>query len=192
MKKKDVYNWIKRTGQSREQGQSLVELAICTILLMFLLIGSFEMAQAFRAYIAVVNASREGADYAAMYTQLSDAAKTPIQTSCDPGVTWCSYRDRVSGEIEAAYLDSTYPTLLDIARPVAPNLGANCPIKVTVTYKLHTFTSQMRLPIVDRMGLPDYYTLVSTVEMPIRNPPATYDAAGCMCANGRTPAGACP
>ena len=44
-----------------ERGQALVELALVTPFLLFLLLGASEIAYAFNAYISVVNAAREGA-----------------------------------------------------------------------------------------------------------------------------------
>lgn len=44
-----------------ERGQALVELALCTPMLLFLLLGCVEIANAFNAYITLINASREGA-----------------------------------------------------------------------------------------------------------------------------------
>ena len=47
-----------------QKGQSLVELAIVTPILIFMLIGVFELGYALRAYLVLVNANREAARFA--------------------------------------------------------------------------------------------------------------------------------
>ena len=49
----------KRSRKPHEKGQSLVEMAIITPLLIFLLLGVFEVGHAVRGYLALVNVNRE-------------------------------------------------------------------------------------------------------------------------------------
>ncbi len=164
---------------SDEQGQSLTELMIGTILLMALVIATFEMAQVFRAYIALVNAASQASVYASNHPDVSevtygDVKECPFVDTSDPNadpvlVDCNKYKDRAENEFIAMGIDPE----LNVSYPVpdvTPSLGANCPITITITYQLYSFTSQMRLPIIGRMGLPDHYTLNYSVAMPIRNP----------------------
>ncbi|MBN1218865.1 MAG: pilus assembly protein, partial [Anaerolineae bacterium] len=48
----------QRSQQRKEQGQSLVEMAIITPLLIFLLLGVFEVGNAVRNYMVLVNVNR--------------------------------------------------------------------------------------------------------------------------------------
>ena len=138
----------------------MVEMAVITSFLLILLVAIFEMSQAYRTYIALVNATREGAAYASLYPELSDSTKTPTTSH-----EYLDYQDRVRGEADAAGLDMTF---LSIDRPVAPQIKVNCPITQTLHYQLYTFTSQMSMPLFGRMGLPDYYQINYSVGMPIR------------------------
>jgi len=151
-----------RDREAQESGQSLVEMAVITCFLMILVISIYEMSQAYRAYIALVNAAREGAAYASLYPELSDSTQTP-----DTGDEYVNFLGRVEGEADAAGLDMQY---LSIDRPVVNSgqTGQNCPITETLHYQLYTFTSQMSLPYFGRMGLPSYYQINYSVGMPIR------------------------
>jgi Flp pilus assembly protein TadG len=52
---------VKREGRAWQRGQSVVELAIVTPFLVFLLLGTVEIGNAYNSYLTLVNASREGA-----------------------------------------------------------------------------------------------------------------------------------
>ena len=57
--------WGRHHGHDRARGQSLVELALVTPILLVLLLGAVDMGRLFYAEIAVTNAAREGAMVAA-------------------------------------------------------------------------------------------------------------------------------
>jgi hypothetical protein len=155
-----IIRFLRHESKGEERGQSLVEMAVITPFLLILLLAIFEMSQAYRAYIALVNAAREGAAYASLYPELSDSTKTPSTSQ-----EYLDYLDRVKGEADAAGLDMTF---LSIDRPVAPQIKLNCPITETLHYQLYTFSSQMSMPYFGRMGLPDHYQINYSVGMPIR------------------------
>ena len=58
--------WIKlrRFGDKRTSGQSLVELALTLPILLLLFLGLIELGMALRAYLVLVNANREAARFA--------------------------------------------------------------------------------------------------------------------------------
>jgi Flp pilus assembly protein TadG len=62
----------KHSGHKSERGQSLVELAISLIILLFLLAGVIDLGRAFFAFMAMRDAAQEGASYGAMFPQVSD------------------------------------------------------------------------------------------------------------------------
>jgi len=53
-----------RTDNRRERGANLVEFALVLPLLVLMLAGIADLGRAFRAYIAITNAAREGARFA--------------------------------------------------------------------------------------------------------------------------------
>lgn len=154
---------------SREDGQSLVEMAVIVPFLMILVVAIFEMSLAFAAYIALINAAREGASFASLYPQLEDPAVTPASSDL-----YRTYQERARGEAVAMGLNQD---LVSVQRPVAvgPPYLANCPITATVGYELSTFTSNITLPLVGRFGLPNTYWISYSIQMPIREA----EAMGC-------------
>ncbi len=201
MANKQGFDRLGWPGQSGEEGQSLVEVTLSICLLLFLLLGIYEMSQVFLTYMALVNAAREGAAYAALHWELTDSTKTEAVASCAEGNSWCSFANRVTGELDANMLNPSNPTFFTVteSRPFGNGpdgsgpgkttyyLGYNCPITVTVTYHLYTFTSQMSVPIFERMGLPDHYDLSYSASMPIRTPKPKQNTDDCMCRLGEIP-----
>jgi Flp pilus assembly protein TadG len=61
-------------GHRAEQGQNLVELALVLPLLILILAGTLDLGRVFYGYIAVTNAAREGARYAASYPDQTPTA----------------------------------------------------------------------------------------------------------------------
>ena len=66
----------KKYGTRREQAQSLVELALSFMVMMFLLSGVVDIGRAFFVLIELRDASQEGAIYASLYPQSSKTAET--------------------------------------------------------------------------------------------------------------------
>jgi len=104
---------FRRIKRENERGANLVEFALVIPLLLLMLVGVADLGRAFRTYIAITNAAREGARFAsrlpAAEVQIKDAA------------------------IEEAALSGLALSADDIA---IGNLGGEggTPITVTVTY----------------------------------------------------------
>lgn len=152
-----MWNWIRRS----ERGQSIVEVSVVSIFLILLVIVVFEAGVTFASYIALLNASREGALYASAHPELvtlpEDDARYIVFTE-----------NVVKGEIQAGnMLDADR---LTIERPilVEGTSRSGDPIMVRLHYQLYTFTSSIRLPFLGRFGLPDYWPLSAWTIMPIR------------------------
>lgn len=153
--------WQVKERAERERGQSLVEMAVITPFLLILLIAAIELSQAFVVYVALINSAREGAVYASLYPELSNASSTPAESA-----RYTTYIQRIKAETVALGLDQDR---LQPLRPIAPQgLLANCPITTSVSYQLSTFTSNISLPYFGRMGLPSTYVISYSVGMPIR------------------------
>jgi hypothetical protein len=58
--------------QREEKGQSIVEIAVTLPFLIVIVIALVEMGIVFASYLSLVNAAREGAVFASMYSELSD------------------------------------------------------------------------------------------------------------------------
>lgn len=175
----------------------MIEVALTLPLLIMLVLALVEMGIVFASYISLANGAREGVIFAAMHPELADATcgaipnpdcTGPYDDSTFGGGTrtrWDEYTTRVRDEVVALVTDPLKAgqvvdqDTLTVDRPiVGPAPGwqcpgsdpknAGCPITVTVHYRLHTFMTDMSLPGVGRLGLPNYYQINYTVGMPIR------------------------
>ena len=78
-----------------ERGQSLVELAISIVILIYLLAGAVEFGLVFFQYVQLRDAAQEGALYGSMHptdtagieTRAKNASTSPIDLVADPTVT---------------------------------------------------------------------------------------------------------
>jgi hypothetical protein len=146
-----------------EEGQSLLEMTVGLVFLMGIVLILFEMAMLFYAYIALLNASREGAVYASSHPEV-----------IDPGAaTYSRFYEITSAEANAAGLitDTTY---FEVWTPwVDTSCGSDgtdplCPITVKVRYEIINPTQGIILPILGRMGLFQSAWIEAQTEMPIR------------------------
>jgi hypothetical protein len=55
-----------------ERGQSLVEMALITLVLLFLVAGIADLGRAFYTYTVITNAAREGARYASLFPHYAE------------------------------------------------------------------------------------------------------------------------
>lgn len=67
-------NLINQTEKS-ERGQSLVELAISLIVILYLLMGAVEFSMALFQYVTISDAAQEGAIYGSLYPDDTDGIK---------------------------------------------------------------------------------------------------------------------
>lgn len=124
----------------KSPGQSLVELALVTPLLLVLLLITADTARAFSAHIEIGNAAREGASYGARsYSAASD-------TSRIEEAVW-----QESGEIFGA--------LPIVASHVGTDSHGYDYVEVIVSYQFE--------PIIDVPGLPGNFTLQRSAQMRI-------------------------
>jgi len=103
--------------------------------------------------VAVINASRAGATFASMHADPADPE-------------YGRYVEIARNESRAGRLRME---ALEVLPPETPEgLDVGDPIRVTVVYRLRTFSSGISLPIFGRLGLPDTYTIRWTTTAPIR------------------------
>lgn len=155
-----MLRWLKRD----ERGQSLVEVAAVSVFLILLSLMIFETGVMFASYVALLNASREGAVYASSHPELVSTAKTP-----DDSAEYLIYTESIV-KAETRLGNLVDPTKLTVYRPVLVDgtSGFGDPIKVQVDYRLTTFTSTMHFPFFGRFGLPNYWPMSVSTTMPIR------------------------
>lgn len=164
----------------------MIEMALTMPLLIMLALALVEIGIVFANYIALVNAAHEGAAFASMYPELADPqgnSDTETYGGGNNGVTiWNEYVDRVQSDVHIVVGENLRASgllnqdTLTVDRPVSdsyswgctPSATQICMITVTVHYQLHTFTSDVSLPGVGRLGLPNYYLLGYTYKMAIR------------------------
>ena len=140
-----------RIGDDR--GSALVEASFAAVFLIALVVAVFEFGMVFSSYVAVINSSRAGASYASMYPD-------PASSEYD------RYADIARNEARAGRLTMER---LEVLPPETPEgTDAGDPVRVTVVYRLRTFSSSISLPIFGRMGLPDTYTIRWATTAPIR------------------------
>lgn len=145
----------RRSGRRRErkeEGQALLEMTFGTIFLLLIVLIIFEMAMLFYSYIALLNASREGAVYASLH---------PNMTVGSPEYT--SYLAVTSNEAEAAGLN-TATGFFTVTTPTKDTQS----ITVTLSYKIVNPTQGIILPWLGRMGLFETAIMSAWTCMPIR------------------------
>jgi Flp pilus assembly protein TadG len=101
--------------RTTDRGSNLVELALVLPLLLLLLAGVLDLGRIYHTYVVMLNASREGARYAAEYPSNVANIIRVVQN-------------------EAAFSDVTIPTDAITIQPVGANPGN--PIRVTLDLRL--------------------------------------------------------
>jgi hypothetical protein len=142
----------------------MLEMTMGLVFLLIIVLILFEMAVLFFSYIALLNASREGAIYAATHPAMNLIPDDPIPD--DP--EYDSYKAITTAEVIAAGL-LTDPEFFVIYRPVTPEgIDPLDPIIVKVSYQLINPTHGIVLPFLGRMGLFQSAWMSAVTKMPIQ------------------------
>jgi len=149
-----------------EEGQSLVEMTFGVIFLILVILILFEMAMVFRAYIALLNASREGAFYASAHPSIKDSSE--MQDCDSAGVGGSDYETYVWITCQEAVASGLNTSAIMIQKPEAPVVAAQEPITVTLQYELVNPTHGIILPWLGRMGLASSFPIAASTKTPIR------------------------
>jgi hypothetical protein len=146
----------------------MLEMTFGLVFLVIIILILFEMAMLFYSYIALLNASREGAVYASLYPDIAMAENDPNPPPPDP-LHYAQYESIVATEAQAAGLN-TDPTVFEIERPRIHDGMENPldPVWVQVTYQVINPTQGIVLPLLGRMGLLRGAWMTARTEMPIR------------------------
>jgi hypothetical protein len=135
----------------------MLEMTVGMVFLVLIVLILFEMAVLFYSYIALLNASREGAIFAATH---------PLMVPGDS--TYERYETITTAEaIEGGLV--TDPEFFEIRQPETPyGVDPLDPIIVRVSYQLVNPTSGIILPFMGRMGLFQSVWMTASTEMPIQ------------------------
>ena len=140
-----------------EKGQSMLEMTVGLVFLVIIVLVLFEMAVLFYSYIALLNASREGAVYAATHPTI-----VPGDSDYE------TYEMITTAEAVAAGL-RTDPEYFEIHQPdISGGTEPLDPIIVRVSYQLINPTQGIILPFLGRMGLFQSAWMTASTEMPIQ------------------------
>jgi len=107
-----------------QKGQSMVELAITFVILLMLLLGTFDFGYGFLYYITIKDAAEEGAIYGSLYPS----------TSCNTQVT-----SRVRNSSSAPIINISNPTTTQVTITRTGTTSGNT-ITVRVDHQYHIIT----------------------------------------------------
>ncbi len=146
----------------------MLEMTVGLVFLVIIVLVLFEMAVLFYSYIALLNASREGAVFAATHPAIAlmEDPGDPADPQYDNYVT---YETITAAEAVAGGL-RTDPEYFQIHEPEIPEGTTNPldPIIVKVSYQLINPTQGIILPFLGRMGLFQSAWMTASTEMPIQ------------------------
>jgi Flp pilus assembly protein TadG len=151
--------------QKSERGQSLVELSISLLVLLYLLSGAVEFGLAFFQFVQLRDAAQEGALFGSMnpnvgaptiQTRITAASESPIDLATDPAILIkISAYDKNSG--------------LEIT-PVSGACEGDA-ITVEITYQ-HKIFMPFIPQLIGRQYLPLKATVTDTVLAPVQTAPS--------------------
>ena len=145
----------RRARQEQEEGQGLMESAVGLLFLLLILLVMFEMLFVFTSYIALLNASAQGAIRAAGHPQMEVG-----------DYHYQEYVSDIQGEVVANGLSWTDVHVNPPELPAVVEAGN--PITVTLAYTLTTPFGEIFFPIVGKFGLPTQYHISARTAVPIR------------------------
>lgn len=114
---------LRKLLQVGDKGQSLVEMAIIIPLLIFMMIGVFEVGWAIRSYLVLVNINREITRFAVRPGYMDFSTEDSIKESYEEVQKWSA--SSVSDQLNLTYTGSTSNTTLIISHVVV-DTGLPC------------------------------------------------------------------
>ena len=146
----------------------MLEMTVGLVFLVIIILVLFEMAVLFYSYIALLNASREGAVFAATHPAIA-TMEDPDDPEDPQYNNYVTYETITTAEAVAGGL-RTDPEYFEIHEPELPEGTINPldPIVVRVRYQLINPTQGIILPFLGRMGLFQSAWMTASTEMPIQ------------------------
>jgi len=165
---------LKRTGPGparSEAGQSLIEFAIMTIVLAFILAGVLDLGRAYFTYLALKDAGAEGAYFGSAYPQCVDEDGSADDSPGCVGANNIPYRVRASAPTGG--LVDWNGAVITITQPPALEAGNSLTVTVSTQFTLAT-------PLVGAMVEGQVLTLTATSSSTIIRVPDCTPVAGCQ------------
>lgn len=147
---------IPRLPKAKSRGQSLVEFAMVLPVLVIMIFGIIDFGMGLRSYIALTNATREGARFAAVG---NDAGAFPAD--CD-GSSNTTIIGRVCTAANGLNLDNIDSVSVSYPSGVGP--GNSVIVEAQYTYTYFTPIGDM-IDFVSGGSLPETLTLSSSTDM---------------------------
>lgn len=129
---------VRRRPGRRDDGQSLVEMAIVLPILLALLVGIFEMGRAWNVYQVLTNAAREGARSAVIPTNSESKVRGTIDdyladAGLDPGLGTVTINGQGGGVGTPTRVSIDYPYKFGFLGPVVSLLGTGSALPGSIT-----------------------------------------------------------
>ena len=156
---------MKRLGDGRPRGQSLVEFALVFPIIILLIAGFFEIGRAVFAFNTIANAARQGARVATV-NQLANVTECdeswPIDDPYQPhwSIRGCVILAAKTLGVTTSNVSVAYAAPPDTTLTCSPTLHVGCIVSVTVTYQYTLAT-----PFVSKVIGP--ITITQTSQMPV-------------------------
>jgi Flp pilus assembly protein TadG len=169
----------KNKTKNKEQGQSLVELAMSLVVLLILIAGLVDLGRAFFTYIALRDAAQEGASYAAVINSealessevsnycaaITNRVIITSETASTPGIS--------NGPIDLRELSESGEVSIvttingsDCASISADDVCMGGAVSVSVNYDSFPITMPFLGAILGNQSLPLSATVVDTILTP--------------------------
>jgi Flp pilus assembly protein TadG len=120
------------------QGQSLVEFALCTLLTLMMLLAVIEFGRLVLVYTTVCNAARIGVRYAMVHGSDNVVTTAQIQTVVN------NFLSAAAIDTSSATVTPSYPGYLSCG---SGSKLPGCPVKVTVSYPYQTMLSYFPISV---------------------------------------------
>ncbi len=159
---------VTAASSDRSGGQALVEFALVFPVLVFVLLGIFDVGRAVYAYNTIANAAREGARIAAV-NQLNPAPSDttcienmPVENLTSPNwsIKACAASSAVSLGVLPSAVSVSYSPPPNTGLSCSPTLYVGCIASVTVSYTWSPVT-----PVIS--NLLGHIAMTSTSQIPI-------------------------
>jgi Flp pilus assembly protein TadG len=147
-------NTQNKRGNNRENGQSLVEVAIGMVVLLIIFSGLVDFGRAYFAFLAIEDAANEGATFLSIRPECRTADSDGSDTECDdPNNAHYRARTSGSGDINWNEAEISVSTL---------GFAVGDPVSVTIIYEMPLVTPFLP-PILGRESITLTTTATHTI-----------------------------
>lgn len=135
---------VRRLGDRR--GQTVVEFALASVLLVMLILGLFEIVRMLLVYTSVASASRIGVRYAIVHGADSSVTTAQIQTEVKAYLS--APMNTSSATITVNYPDAGCPTVGCTSPGTSGCTMPGCHVTVSVSYTYDQWITYFKIPAI--------------------------------------------